>query len=250
MKADIFAPLLDSLSLRGNATVVEWKEIKTVHCFRKRAEQVLHERATVIGWSLGSLVALELAHAYPERVSRLILIGGTSRFIADDGYEAGWHPRIVKRMKTKLQVRPADTIAAFLASLWSKSEKGDISEFFYRDRVEELLIGLDYLIEADARPFLADISAPMLIVHGEQDAICPPAAARYIVERAPSAIQSHDARIRTALFGARGDHSYLPLPIDPYDPLLRRGFFYGFGRCLADPRKWFGRTTFPLDSVP
>ncbi|MCG6795763.1 MULTISPECIES: alpha/beta fold hydrolase [Geobacillus] len=187
MKAGIFAPLLDSLSLSGNVTAVEWKGIETIHCFRKRAEQALQERAAVIGWSLGSLVALELAHAYPERVSRLILIGGTSRFVAEDGYEAGWHPRIVKRMKTQLQARPADTIAAFLASLWSKSEEGDISAFFYCDRVDELLIGLDYLVEADARPFLPDISAPMLVVHGEQDVICPPAAARYIAERAPNA---------------------------------------------------------------
>ncbi|OPX00958.1 hypothetical protein B1A75_17075 [Geobacillus sp. LEMMY01] len=64
-------------------------------------------------------------------------------------------------------------------------------------------------------------------------------------------LQSHDARMRTALFGARRDHSYLPLPIDPYDPLLRRGFFMVLG--IAWPiikRMVLPHNILPLDSVP
>ena len=130
MKGEIFTPLLRALSPASSA-MVEWEGIKTVHCFRKRAEQMLGDRSLVIGWSLGALVALELAHAYSNRLSHLVLIGGTSRFVTDDGYETGWHPRIVERMKKQLQRHPDETIEAFLASLWTQGETADISAFVH-----------------------------------------------------------------------------------------------------------------------
>lgn len=186
MKGEIFTPLLRALSPASSA-MVEWEGIKTVHCFRKRAEQMLGDRSLVIGWSLGALVALELAHAYSNRLSHLVLIGGTSRFVTDDGYETGWHPRIVERMKKQLQRHPDETIEAFLASLWTQGETADISAFVHRDRTDELVIGLDYLLTADARPFLSSIHIPLLLIHGVQDTICQPDASRYMAERVPNA---------------------------------------------------------------
>ncbi len=187
MKGSIFAPLLAQLAPAKDVSLVEWIDIDTVRCFRKRAEQALCAPSLVIGWSLGSLVALELAGAYPERVKRLVLIGGTSRFMTDDTYEAGWHRRIVERMKKQLYKRPDETIAAFLASLWAKGEEADISAFVHHERINELAIGLDYLLEADARPFLPELDMPLLLIHGVSDTICPPEAARYIAEQARNA---------------------------------------------------------------
>lgn len=43
-----------------------------------------------------------------------------------------------------------------------------------------LLIGLDYLIQADVRKEINHIIAPMLLLHGEEDQICPLAAVEYI----------------------------------------------------------------------
>lgn len=186
MKGAIFSPLVEALA-PTTCTVVEWEGIESVDCFRKRAEQALTAPSLLIGWSLGALVALEMAAALPERVTGLVLISGTSRFVTDGGYLAGWHPRIVERMKKQLQRHPEETIASFLASLWAEGETGDISLFMHRDRVEELTIGLDYLLTADARPLLAALHVPVLLLHGENDAICPPEAARYIANHIPHA---------------------------------------------------------------
>ena len=41
---------------------------------------------TLIGWSLGGAVALAFAHARPERVARLVLVGATPRFVAADDW--------------------------------------------------------------------------------------------------------------------------------------------------------------------
>ncbi|MCZ0756738.1 alpha/beta fold hydrolase [Anoxybacillus sp. J5B_2022] len=186
MKGAIFSPLVEALA-PTTCTVVEWEAIETVDCFRKRAEQALSAPSLVIGWSLGALVALEMAHALPNRVTGLVLIGGTSRFVTDDGYMSGWHPRIVERMKKQLQRHPEETIASFLASLWAEGENVDISAFVHRDRPAELVIGLDYLLTADARPWLSQLHMPVLLLHGENDAICPPEAARYIANHIPHA---------------------------------------------------------------
>lgn len=186
MKGAIFSPLVEALA-PTTCTVVEWERIQSVDCFRKRAEEALTTRAVLVGWSLGALVALEMVDALPERVTGLVLIGGTSRFVSDDDYPSGWHPRIVERMKKQLQKHPEETLASFGASLWAEGETGDISLFMHRDRVEELTIGLDYLLTADARPLLSALHVPVLLLHGGNDTICPPEAARYLAERVPNA---------------------------------------------------------------
>ena len=57
-----------------------------------------------MGWSLGSLVTLELASLYPNKIEGLILIGGTSRFTNDMHNTFGWEQRIVERMKNNYSV--------------------------------------------------------------------------------------------------------------------------------------------------
>ncbi|ANB61045.1 alpha/beta fold hydrolase [Anoxybacteroides amylolyticum] len=186
MKGEVFSPLVEALA-PPTCTVVEWEGIEAVECFRKRAEQALAAPSLLIGWSLGTLVALEMAHAFPERVTKLVLISGTSRFVADNDYPSGWHSRIVERMKKQLKKHPEETLTSFGSSLWAEGETGDISEVMHRDRLEELTIGLDYLVTADARPWLSQLHMPVLLLHGENDGICPPEAARYIAERVPNA---------------------------------------------------------------
>jgi pimeloyl-[acyl-carrier protein] methyl ester esterase len=187
MKGEIFASLARSLRHLGNVSFVEWDDIESIVSFRERAKQAIHARSVLIGWSIGSLVALEMAHAHPELVSHLVLIGGTSRFVTADGYDAGWHPRIVERMKKQLQRQPDETTNAFLASLLAEGENADLSDYFHRGQTEELLIGLDYLLTADARSLLPEIHVPMLLIHGERDAICPPDASCYIAAHAQAA---------------------------------------------------------------
>lgn len=44
---------------------------------------------------------------------------------------------------------------------------------FQGDSTESLQTGLDYLMRADMRERLKDVNVPMLLLHGEQDSICP-----------------------------------------------------------------------------
>jgi pimeloyl-[acyl-carrier protein] methyl ester esterase len=48
---------------------------------------------------------------------------------------------------------------------------------------KELAAGLEYLMQADATGLLPGIRCPILLVHGEADAICPVEGSRLIASR-------------------------------------------------------------------
>ncbi|MCX8001195.1 MAG: alpha/beta hydrolase [Anoxybacillus mongoliensis] len=178
MKSDVFTPLIEALQL-NDVKVVEWEHMRDVNHFLAKAEEALTVPSLVIGWSLGSLVALQLGmHPY---VTHLVCIGGTSRFTTSENYDAGWHARVVERMKVQLVRQPDKTIQSFIEMLWGEEEAQPFP--YMHNRIPDLLLGLDYLLTTDVRDKLQQMDVPLLLIHGEQDRICPPQAAQYIYER-------------------------------------------------------------------
>jgi len=64
------------------------------------------DKLCLLGWSLGSLLAIDAAGKYKDRVEKLVLVGGTARFTRDKetGYFCGWHKSAVKKMKEAIKV--------------------------------------------------------------------------------------------------------------------------------------------------
>ncbi|AXM90128.1 alpha/beta hydrolase [Anoxybacillus ayderensis G10] len=178
MKGEVFTPLIHALQ-PSHVTVVAWEHMRDVDHFLEKAEEALTVPSLVIGWSLGSLVALQLA--MHEHVQALVCIGGTSRFTMTDHYRIGWHARVVERMKEQLLRQPEKTIQSFIDMLWGE-EEAEPFPYMYR-HTPDLLLGLDYLLKTDVRDKLSSIRVPLLLIHGECDRICPPQAAQYIYER-------------------------------------------------------------------
>ena len=65
----------------------------------------------------------------------------------------------------------------------------DIVDRFKGDSIQSLQLGLDYLIETDMREELKEIKVPILLIHGEQDVICPLSAARSMTENSSSELK-------------------------------------------------------------
>lgn len=186
--------MLPELERSFELLFVDWCGIVDLEGFQRQVLSVIHrnslDRFSVMGWSLGSLAALQTAAMYPSRVGNLILFGATSRFISDEKATepAGWPKRIVERMKRQLLKDPTQTLDAFYHSMFSEDEKlKALDEIFinqlHEDQpysVEELVAGLDYLIEASARKDVNLIQSQVLLIHGEADQICPPEASRII----------------------------------------------------------------------
>ncbi len=143
---------------------------------------------TLSGWSLGSLLALELAVKAPEKIDCIFLFGATAHF-ADCEESACQKPVIVKNMLRRLHHDPQKTVTDFFTLMFSPSESTFLSKFLAQFNVpsneKALSYGLSYLLHADMKEKLPQINIPATIIHGSKDSICPLAAAQYLADNLP-----------------------------------------------------------------
>lgn len=150
-----------------------------------------NEPLTVIGWSLGSILALELAAAYPGRISQLILVSATACFTARKDYPAGQPVSILRRLVRKVKSDANATRKSFYYQMFSPTEVDDCIKFLQNEppllTSRSLLAGLAYLENHDLRDSLPRICIPVLILQGTEDTICPFSAGQYLASHLPQA---------------------------------------------------------------
>lgn len=154
--------------------------------------------ALLVGWSLGSLIALESCVLLRERLSGLVLTAGTPRFTQGDGFPYGLSRIEVDGMTRKVQRSLRRALEGFNARMFASGELDDPS---LAAMVQELLStvpmptadvalqALDALVETDQRDRLALIDLPTLIMSGDRDVICLPQASAFLAQQIPSARQ-------------------------------------------------------------
>jgi len=153
-------------------------------------------KAVLVGWSLGSQVAMEAFLKLRKRVSGLVLVGATARFTATEGYPHGLPANEVRGMGIRMKRGYEKTMGEFFHSMYAEGELSrEIEERIAREimadgRLPDPAVaqaGLDVLETADLREMLPEIDRPVLLIHGDSDLICPPAAARYLADRIQNA---------------------------------------------------------------
>lgn len=146
-------------------------------------------RAFLVGWSMGALVAMELALLVPHKITGLVLIGATGRFTRAPGYCEGQPAALVKRMKKRLAQDPDRTLEDFCSRMFTREELAKGAGERFRQVIlcpasrwteKELAAGLDFLLRRDLRGHLGKINLPCLIMHGEGDEICPIGTGYYL----------------------------------------------------------------------
>ncbi|MBJ8005674.1 MULTISPECIES: alpha/beta fold hydrolase [Bacillus cereus group] len=166
---------------------LDWRNVKEQSEFAGRIIEVARdENVILVGWSLGALAAIQ---AYKKiKAKGIVLIGGTAKFTNTSDYTSGWNSLHVERMKKNLTRKKEDTLNRFYENMFTKNELKENTSFkeialnFKGDSIQSLQLGLDYLIETDMRNELTDIKVPLLLLHGEQDVICPLSAAHNMTE--------------------------------------------------------------------
>jgi pimeloyl-[acyl-carrier protein] methyl ester esterase len=176
----------DDGAARPAATLAAWAEALV---------RALPPAAVLVGWSLGALLALELARTRPDRITRLILFGSTPRFVAAPDWPHGLDAATVAAFVDGYATSPAATLRRFFA-LQSLGDAGR-GQILPRlgaagvahagQALPALADGLRLLAETDLRAGIASIGQPTCLIHGDGDALMPPAAARWLAGALPRA---------------------------------------------------------------
>lgn len=127
----------------------------------------------VIGWSMGGMVAMMIAAKYPEKVSRMALVSTTPKFITSNDFPCGLPLALLRRLEKRIR---KEGINAFHSLVFPDGHSAGLADLSIEQAEKELA----ELERADLRPLLKAIKAPTLIIHGDRDEICPPAAAAYL----------------------------------------------------------------------
>lgn len=202
MKSFVWNKIKELLSKDFQLIYIEWDNINSLDEFKEKVIKTIERKHlssfSILGWSLGSLVAQDIAADNLWDIKQLILIGGTSSFVQhkETDYNAGWNKRIVERMKSQLYKKTQETLQNFYESMFSSEEKehGYNIEFSKLAKenlesisIDSLTLGLNYLIETDLRNKVINIKIPLLLIHGEDDSICPLNSSKYIKNALPNA---------------------------------------------------------------
>lgn len=179
-----------------------------------KADELGVESFDYTGVSVSGAIALEIAYKYPTRIKHSIVVCSAPYM----GGPEGWAERIA-------QVSAAGTasLVPALPARWFSDN------FIAKDptavkKTLDMVVATDdagyiktceALGNYDARPFMTDISVPVLVISGEIDPGSPPAAGGIIADTVPGARQviipgaSHQAVVEAPLEVAKAMTAFL-----------------------------------------
>jgi pimeloyl-ACP methyl ester carboxylesterase len=147
-------------------------------------------RADVLGYSFGGVVAMELAHRFPDRVNRLILVStapGTPGAVP--------HPAVLGLMLSPLRYydrRAAELIIPLIAggrtALDRRQMRLDLANrLVHPPRLRGYVYQLLAISTFTSWPWLQRVRLRTLIVHGRDDPVSPALNARLMTATMPNA---------------------------------------------------------------
>ncbi len=198
MASKVFTPLIDALQREDKAlacqtqplpgygdtpipdasTASDWVDILVAD---------IREPSVLVAWSMGAMLALDAAARYPDRIRKLVLFGATPRFVNGDGWDFGLSPDTASRFKAGVQADRVKTLKRFTMLFNQKDAQArEITRFLGTLPCpagdDALLMGLDFLHQADFREVVPEIRQQTLLVHGAHDPLMPVGAAKWLAQ--------------------------------------------------------------------
>jgi len=163
---------------------------------------VIPARAALLGWSLGGLVASQLALTRPDRVSALISVASSPCFCAQEDWP-GIKPETLANFQQQLSGDFQRTVERFLAlqTLGTDSARQDarqLKEAVLAQPMPDIAVleaGLTLLRDVDLRSALTQLNLPFLRLYGALDGLVPRRIATRLDEALPN---SHSVTMEKA----------------------------------------------------
>jgi pimeloyl-ACP methyl ester carboxylesterase len=171
-----------------------YERILWTECLGDKHNKLFHvlaqemEPVAIIGSSLGGLLSLKAVLKYPSKCSELIFVCSTARMVNDEHY-VGVDPKIIGAMKFGLKMNRKSVLTGFAQKLFGKDSSPEKIENFLKVTeqfsTQQLIKGLDALLQMDFRHDLRNIKARVLNIHGTKDSIMPIEQSEYMYKHIP-----------------------------------------------------------------
>ena len=181
----------------------------------KIAEQLPDQPCLLVGWSLGGMLAMQIAVAFPQRIAALALISTTPRFKTTENWPHGSSEDQFKGFGEAVTSGSPKALNRFFALMLHGDEisRRDYNQIAKAAIDREKSVsrsglegGLALLEKLDLRQLITKIKQPTLLMHGENDAVIPVQAGIWLAE------QFEDKSRETEIFDNCGHAPFLTQP--------------------------------------
>lgn len=157
-------------------------------------QHVAPAQAVWMGWSLGGVLAMEMASRFPQRVSRLVLMAATPCFVQRDDWPCAMPAQEFSAFSDSVRQDAASALKRFLALQCQGSVSSRQDLRFLQSCIAQaaapsgkaLEQGLALLRASDCRADFLALSMPVLCLFGEQDALVPASVASALSSLQPA----------------------------------------------------------------
>ena len=196
MHSGIWEPIIDRFSNQYTLHLVDIPGMGKSHVINpydldhvtEEISKALPPLFDILGWSLGSLIAIKMSLMYPKKIHRMVLVGGTPCFINQTDWSYGVDIRDFNNFANNLFKNYKSTMINFyiLQLMHSKNSKLIIKKLKEMEAVENppeiksLQLGLDILLNNDLRNDINKIKHQTLLITGDMDRLTPKSASIWL----------------------------------------------------------------------
>lgn len=183
-----------TVDLRGHGESSRAKKGYTIPAMAGDLEMLVRTlnvpHVALVGWSMGGMIAQELARRLGDRVSALVLVGTTPGGLADPKAPDFDQARL-DGMRAAVRTDLKTSLRGLATQFFNAGTEAPLHSWAFHEiqKTPAAVVEtcFESILAADLRPHLKDIKVPTLVLHGRHDALIPLAHGEQLKKGIPGA---------------------------------------------------------------